>query len=114
MIQKEPHAPRIDDPTGEPESLYGRIDPKQMGILAAREKPRKPQVNQDPSKAKKKQTDTIFNPKKKTKIVRVFIFFLFLPFILNNINHLQKIGEVQTFLSGNLSPFLNFFFLHRT
>ena len=75
VIQKEPHAPRVDDPTGEPESLYGRIDIKQMGMFAAREKPKKTQITQDQSKMKKKPTDTIFNPKKKTKIVRIFPYF---------------------------------------
>ena len=75
VIQKEPHAPRIDDPTGEPESLYGRIDAKQMGIFAAREKPKR-NTPQESSKNKKKTTDTIFNPKKKTKIVSFSLLFL--------------------------------------
>lgn len=82
VIQKEPHAPRIDEPTGEPESLYGRIDPKQMGVFAAREKPKKPQQN--PQKKRKKQNEAIFNPKKKTKIVSFLFFELFSSFISEN------------------------------
>lgn len=40
VVQRErENVIRSDEPTGEPESLAGRIDPRQMGSLGRREKP---------------------------------------------------------------------------
>lgn len=36
VIQRE-HGPRTDEPTGEPESLVGKINPKLMGTKAVRD-----------------------------------------------------------------------------
>lgn len=38
MIQRE-SGPRTDEPTGEPESLVGKINPRMMGTKAVKDKP---------------------------------------------------------------------------
>jgi hypothetical protein len=69
----------MDEPTGEPESLVGRLDPRHMGTLASREKPKKiveknKKEKEKPEVAKKQPPaeQNIVNPKKKTKIVSAF------------------------------------------
>jgi pre-mRNA-splicing helicase BRR2 len=59
VVQREPVA-RNDEPTGEPESLAGRIDPRQMGSLGGREKPS--------AKERKRPHETIFDPKKSARL----------------------------------------------
>ena len=60
MVHREPHA-RTDEPTGEPESLVGRIDSQQMGTKGGRAKPSRQQ-------RAALVVDKVFDPRRKSRM----------------------------------------------
>eukprot|EP01015_Nassula_variabilis_P004431 TRINITY_DN1308_c0_g1_i11.p1 TRINITY_DN1308_c0_g1~~TRINITY_DN1308_c0_g1_i11.p1 ORF type:complete len:278 (+),score=55.19 TRINITY_DN1308_c0_g1_i11:3-836(+) len=67
IVQREQRSGKSDEPTGEPETLTGKIDPKRMGDRAQTStKPKKPQ--QQVQKPTQKKAQNLYNPKKTTKI----------------------------------------------